>query len=137
MMGVNTRNMLSCLQKYNKLYKPHLVGQLLNLIHDARTHEYKKVCYLVRSLCTSLKRVPSNCRPYRCEGDFTFDTTPQQRAHHSIAVLSINPRTPCVPTGNSRQIIIIIIIIMLLLLLLLLLSLVTGLFFLVLLLNQR
>ena len=41
MMGVNTRDMYSCLQKYNKLNKSHLVGQLLNLIHDARTHEYK------------------------------------------------------------------------------------------------
>ena len=30
MMGVNTRNMLSCLQKYNKLNKSHLVWQLLN-----------------------------------------------------------------------------------------------------------
>ena len=41
MMGVNTRNMWSCLQKYNKLNKSHLVGQLLNSIHDARTHVYK------------------------------------------------------------------------------------------------
>ena len=30
MMGVNTRNMQSCLQKCNKLCKSHLVGQLLN-----------------------------------------------------------------------------------------------------------
>ena len=30
------------LQKYNKLNKSHLVGQLLNSIHDARTHIYKK-----------------------------------------------------------------------------------------------
>ena len=37
-MGVNTRNTYSCLQKYNKLNKSHLVGQLLNSIHDARTH---------------------------------------------------------------------------------------------------
>jgi len=29
MMGVNTRNMYSCLQKYNKVNKSHLVGQLL------------------------------------------------------------------------------------------------------------
>ena len=42
MMGVNTRNMYSCLQKCNKLNKSHLVGQLLNSIHDARTHVYKK-----------------------------------------------------------------------------------------------
>jgi hypothetical protein len=34
MMGVNTRNMLSCLQKYNKLNKLNLVGQLLNTICD-------------------------------------------------------------------------------------------------------
>ena len=40
-MGVNTRNMESCLQKYNKLNKSHLVGQLLNSIHDAWTHVYK------------------------------------------------------------------------------------------------
>jgi len=40
-MGVNTRNMQSCLQKYNKLNKSHLVGQLLNSIRDARTHVYK------------------------------------------------------------------------------------------------
>jgi len=32
----------SCLQKYNKLSKSHLVGQLLNSIHDARTHVHKK-----------------------------------------------------------------------------------------------
>ena len=30
MMGVNTRNMQSCLQKSNKLNKSHLVGRLLN-----------------------------------------------------------------------------------------------------------
>ena len=45
MMGVNIRNMKSCLQKYNKesnkLNKSHLVGQLLNSIHDARAHVYK------------------------------------------------------------------------------------------------
>ena len=41
MMGVNTRNMYSCLQKCNKLNKSHLVVQLLNSIHDARTHVYK------------------------------------------------------------------------------------------------
>ena len=40
-MGVNTPNMYSCLQKYNKLNKSHLVGQLLNSIHDARTNVYK------------------------------------------------------------------------------------------------
>jgi len=40
MMGVNTRNMYSCLQKFNKLNKSHLVGQLLNSIHDARTHVF-------------------------------------------------------------------------------------------------
>ena len=33
--------MYSCLQEYNKLNKSHLVGQLLNSIHDARTHVYK------------------------------------------------------------------------------------------------
>jgi len=37
MMGVNTTNMYFCLQKCNKLKKSLLVGQLLNLIHDART----------------------------------------------------------------------------------------------------
>jgi len=42
MMGVNTRNMKSCLQKCNKLNKSHLVGKLLSLIHDARSHVYKK-----------------------------------------------------------------------------------------------
>ena len=42
-MGVNTRNIQSCLQKCNKLNKSHLVGQLLNLIHDAWTHVYKKI----------------------------------------------------------------------------------------------
>ena len=31
-MGVNTRNMYSCLQKYNKLNKSHLVGQLLKFV---------------------------------------------------------------------------------------------------------
>ena len=31
-MGVNARNMQSCLQKCNKLNKSHLVGQLLNSI---------------------------------------------------------------------------------------------------------
>ena len=41
MMGGNTRNMQSCVQKYNKLNKSHLVGQLLNSIHNARTHVYK------------------------------------------------------------------------------------------------
>ena len=42
MMGVNTRNMYSCLQKCNKLNKSHLVGKLLNSIHDARSHVYIK-----------------------------------------------------------------------------------------------
>ena len=42
-MGVNTRNMWSRLQKCNKLNKLHLVGQLLNSIHDARTHVYKNL----------------------------------------------------------------------------------------------
>ena len=41
MMGLNTRNMYSCLQKCNKLNKSHIFGQLLNLIHVARTHVYK------------------------------------------------------------------------------------------------
>jgi len=40
-MGVNTRNMQSCLQKRNKLNKMHLVVKLLNLIHDAWTHVHK------------------------------------------------------------------------------------------------
>ena len=31
-MGVNTRNIYSCLQKYNTLNKSHLVAQLLNSI---------------------------------------------------------------------------------------------------------
>ena len=34
MMGANTRNMLSCLQKYNKLNKSHLVGQLINIFSN-------------------------------------------------------------------------------------------------------
>ena len=33
---------IRCLQKCNKLNKSHLVGKLLNSIHDARTHVYKK-----------------------------------------------------------------------------------------------
>ena len=41
MMGVNTRNMWSCLQKCNKLNTSHLVGKLLNSIQDARTHVHK------------------------------------------------------------------------------------------------
>jgi len=41
MMGVNTRNMQSCLQKCNTLNKSHLVGELLNSIHYAWTHVYK------------------------------------------------------------------------------------------------
>jgi len=41
-MGVSTRNMYSCLEKYKKLNKSHLFGQLLNSIYDARTHVYKK-----------------------------------------------------------------------------------------------
>jgi len=36
MMGVNTQNMQSCLQKCNKLNKSHLVGQLLNSICKVR-----------------------------------------------------------------------------------------------------
>ena len=43
MMGVNTRNMQSCLQKCNKLNKSHIFGQL-NSIHDARSHVYKIPC---------------------------------------------------------------------------------------------
>jgi len=46
MMGVNTRNIYSCLQKCNKLNKLHLAGQLLNSIHDARTHIYIKYIYI-------------------------------------------------------------------------------------------
>ena len=42
MMGVNTRNMYSCLQICNKLNRSHLFGQLFSLIHDTRTHEYIK-----------------------------------------------------------------------------------------------
>ena len=42
MWDVNSRNMYRCLQKCNKLNKSHLDGQLLNSIHDARTHVYKK-----------------------------------------------------------------------------------------------
>ena len=41
-MVVNTRNVYGCLQKCNKLNTSHLVGQLLNSIHDARTHVYIK-----------------------------------------------------------------------------------------------
>ena len=41
MMVVNTRNMESYLQKCNKLSKSHLVGELLNSIHDTRAHVYK------------------------------------------------------------------------------------------------
>ena len=36
----------SCLQKCNKLNKSHLVGQLLNSIHDARTHVYIYISWL-------------------------------------------------------------------------------------------
>ena len=56
MMGVNTRNMYSCLQKCNKLNKSHLVGQLLNSIHDARTHVYITIIiiiYLVKPISKS------------------------------------------------------------------------------------
>ena len=38
--GMRNR-MQSCLQKCNKLNKSRLVRQLLNSIHDARTHVYK------------------------------------------------------------------------------------------------
>ena len=41
MMGVNTRNVRSCVQKCNKLNKSHLVGHLLNLIRDVRSDVYK------------------------------------------------------------------------------------------------
>ena len=40
-MGVNNRNMYSCLQKYNKLNKSHLVGQLLNSIRISLESETK------------------------------------------------------------------------------------------------
>ena len=53
MMGVNTRNMQSCLQKCNKLNKSHLVGQLLNLIHDARTDVYK-ICLMPKTIQATL-----------------------------------------------------------------------------------
>ena len=36
-------DMYSRLQKCNKLNKSHLAGQLLNSIHDARTHVYKYI----------------------------------------------------------------------------------------------
>jgi len=60
MMGVNTRNMYSCLQKSNKLNKSHLVGQLLNSIHDARTHAYK-----IQSFRLKLKQ-EVNCMYKHC-----------------------------------------------------------------------
>ena len=41
MMGVNNRNMQSCLHKCNQLNKSHLVGHLLNSIHNAQTNVYK------------------------------------------------------------------------------------------------
>ena len=43
-MGVNTRNMYSCLQKYNKLNKSHLVGQLLNLQQKGLYIIYYETC---------------------------------------------------------------------------------------------
>jgi hypothetical protein len=47
-MGVNTRNMYSCLQKCNKLNKSHLVGQLLNSIHGCTDPHIKKYsCVIV------------------------------------------------------------------------------------------
>ena len=51
MMRVNIRNMQSCLRKYNKLNKSHLVGQLLNSIHDALTHAYKIHSGRLQILC--------------------------------------------------------------------------------------
>jgi len=41
-MGVNNRNMYSWLQKYNKLNKSHLVGQLLNSIKFVKKNLQRK-----------------------------------------------------------------------------------------------
>ena len=49
MMGVNTRNMYSCLQKCNKLNKSHLVGQLLKIwltMHGPMYIKKKKPSYV-------------------------------------------------------------------------------------------
>jgi len=51
MMGVNTQNMLSCVQKCNKLNKLHLVEQLLNSIHDAWPHVYKVPITVLLHIC--------------------------------------------------------------------------------------
>jgi len=46
-MGINTRNMQSCLQKCNKLNKSHLVGQLLNVLNIIQIFWDLRPCILV------------------------------------------------------------------------------------------
>ena len=79
-MGVNTRNMYSCLQKCNKLHKSHIVGQLLNshyviarsvennayaiALNGGMIHEWWFVNFLlakVRGICIkTIKQTTSN-----------------------------------------------------------------------------
>jgi len=56
MMGVNTRNIYSCLQECNLLNKSHLVGKLLNSIHDARTHVYKTPLHVSSTVVLIFRR---------------------------------------------------------------------------------
>jgi len=60
MMGVNTRNMYSCLQKCNKLNKLHLVGQLLNSIHDAQTMYITFIKFPIQFNMNSVQEKPRN-----------------------------------------------------------------------------
>ena len=89
-MGVNTRNMYSCLQKYNKLNKLHLVGQLLHSIHDAQTHVYK-----IRNIHVTAISTPYICpyipkdknhAPYQCQhlGTAAVLPTPHALLHTPV-----------------------------------------------------
>jgi len=60
-MGVYTRNMQSCLQKYNKLNKSHLVGQLLNSFEYSQIYHFlqlsKILSYDVKNLSVNTLKI--------------------------------------------------------------------------------
>jgi len=77
MMGVNTGNMYSCLQKCNKLNKSHLVGQLLNWTYRLHVPIVLK--------CGSLKLLEPLRSVQACNGialPFTFTCIGYGTGHH-------------------------------------------------------
>ena len=93
---VNARNMQRSLQKYNNCIQSHLVGQLLTLIHDTRTHDTQKnaLCMCKVSTCIMIKCSVAKCHVQQQPKQIFLSVTSAYKNTGLILEGNINPLKP-------------------------------------------